>query len=86
MVMQGLTWKSLKKNPSLMPLFFFVGAGSVMALVYVIRLATRHPEVTWTRANKNRPWDAYADNKQYKLWSDTIDYKNLPPIPAPKLD
>lgn len=56
-----------------------------MAVLYVVRLATTHPEVAWSRASKGRPWEDYQ-NKQYKLWSDSIDYKNLPKSPAPKLD
>ncbi|OQV19681.1 hypothetical protein BV898_06223 [Hypsibius exemplaris] len=83
--MKGLTWKSLKANPSLMPLFLFVGLGSAMAALYVLRLATQHPEVSWSRKDKGRPFDAY-DGKQYKFFAQTVDYKNLPPSPAPKLD
>lgn len=85
MVMKGMTWKSLKANPSLIPLFFFVGAGSVMAGLYVIRLATRHPEVSWSRSNNGRPWEEYK-NKQYKFYSEAIDYKKLPATQAPSLE
>ncbi|GAV06839.1 hypothetical protein RvY_16760 [Ramazzottius varieornatus] len=75
-MMRGMTWKSLKANPSLMPLFFFVGAGSLMCAAYLVRLAVKHPEVSWSRKDGGRPFDAY-EGRQYKLFSETIDYKDL---------
>ena len=83
--MKGMDLKSIKANPALIPLFFFVGAGSLMAGLYVLRLATQHPEVAWTRGTHGRPWDEYKNNKRYKLWSESVDYKTLPKSPEPVL-
>ena len=83
--MKGLTIKSIKANPALIPLYGFVGLGVGMAALYVVRLATQHPEVAWSRASKGRPFDEY-EHKQYKFLSQTVDFKNLPERPAPKLD
>ena len=51
-----------------------------MCAAYVIRLAVKHPEVSWSRKDGGRPFDAY-EGKQYKLFSETLDYKDIPPQP-----
>lgn len=66
--MQGLSLKSLKKHPSLIPLFVSLGIGVAFASLYTLRLATKNPDVTWDRKNNPEPWQAYAE-KQYKFFS-----------------
>merc|ERR1712071_533653 len=64
--MQGLSIKSLKKHPSLIPLFVSLGIGVAFSTYYVLRLATRNPDITWNRKSNPEPWQHYAD-KQYKV-------------------
>ncbi|XP_054161805.1 cytochrome c oxidase subunit NDUFA4-like [Oppia nitens] len=79
--MPSLSMTGLRKNPSLIPLLFFVGAGGVWAGYYIGRLAFRNPDVTWNRKTNPEPWQAY-DKKQYKFWSE-IDH-NTYEHPRPK--
>lgn len=81
-LMTGLTYVSLKRHKSLVPLLVAIGGGCLLAGAYVLRLATRCPDVSWDKTKNPYPWDAYA-NKQYKFYAETIDYKNLPPSERP---
>ncbi|XP_046982712.1 cytochrome c oxidase subunit NDUFA4 [Schistocerca americana] len=80
--MQGLSFSSLKKNPSLIPLYICLGAGVAGAIFYTLRLATRNPEVTWNKRSNPEPWNDYS-NKQYKFYSPVRDYSKIE-SPAPK--
>nr|CAH0112074.1 unnamed protein product [Daphnia galeata] len=79
--MQGLSLKSLKKHPSLIPLFVSLGAGVAMAALYTLRLATQNPDVTWDRKNNPEPWQKYAE-KQYKFYVPS----GFKPSQAPKFE
>lgn len=41
-------------------------AGALGASYYMLRLATRNPDVTWSRVQNPEPNNAYRD-KQYKV-------------------
>lgn len=71
--MQGLSLSSIKKNPALIPLYVCVAAGAIGAGYYILRLATRNPDVTWNRTTNPEPWQHYKD-KQYKFYSPVRDY------------
>ncbi|XP_063704624.1 cytochrome c oxidase subunit NDUFA4 [Culicoides brevitarsis] len=79
---QGLDMKSLKKHPSLIPLFVIVGGGVLMGAAYMIRCATKNPDVSWNRKANPEPNEAYRA-KQYKFYSPLTDYTGLE-SPAPK--
>ncbi|CAG9807869.1 cytochrome c oxidase subunit NDUFA4 [Chironomus tepperi] len=82
MTMQGLSMASIKKNPALLPLYVCIVAGMAGAGYYLLRLATRSPEVTWSHKNNPEPWEHYR-NKQYKFYSPIRDYSKTE-SPAPK--
>ena len=54
---QGLTWDSLKRHYSLMPLFFAMACGGVMVIGYMARSALYGSDVTWTK--DPQPYDYY---------------------------
>jgi len=84
--MQGLSWASLKKHPSLIPLFACVGIGMVGAGLYLGRLALRNPDVSWDKKNNPYPWQK-MEGKQYKFYSPVRDYsKEKHPEERPKID
>ncbi|CAH2267986.1 jg8428 [Pararge aegeria aegeria] len=64
--MQGLSIQSLKKHKALIPLYVCVGLGCGASLFYIIRLATRSPDVSWNKRTNPEPWQEYR-NKQYKV-------------------
>ncbi|XP_008558297.1 cytochrome c oxidase subunit NDUFA4 [Microplitis demolitor] len=74
--MLGMDLKSLKKNPSLLPLFACVIVGGIGASGYLIRLATKNPDVTWSRKRNPEPWQEYK-TKQYKFKSQ-VDHSKSP--------
>ncbi|CAH2040062.1 unnamed protein product, partial [Iphiclides podalirius] len=80
--MQGLSLQSLKKHKALIPLYVCTGVGCLGAMFYVIRLATRSPDVSWNKKTNPEPWQEYRD-KQYKFYSPNIDYSKEH-SPAPK--
>ncbi|KPI99556.1 NADH dehydrogenase [ubiquinone] 1 alpha subcomplex subunit 4 [Papilio machaon] len=80
--MQGLSFQSLKKHKALIPLYVCTGVGAMGAVFYLLRLATRSPDVTWNRKTNPEPWQEYR-NKQYKFYSPNIDYSKEE-SPAPK--
>ncbi|MBD4896697.1 hypothetical protein GUF81_13650, partial [Xanthomonas citri pv. citri] len=73
---------SLKKHPSLIPLYICLGAGVLLSAGYTLRLATRNPDVCWNR--KKDPNEAYRE-KQYKFMNTHIDW-NTYQCPAPKYE
>merc|ERR1711973_63443 len=87
--LSGLTWPSLKKNYSLIPLFVIMGAGTVMMVSYIIRLATKTTDVSWRKPKEGEaPYDYYR-GKQFKFLNpsgidfskfgtDIPDYRNVP--------
>ncbi|XP_076628552.1 NADH dehydrogenase (ubiquinone) MLRQ subunit [Colletes latitarsis] len=78
--MQGLTWSSLKKNPMLLPLYFCIAVGATGSTLYLVRLATRNPDVSWFPKKNPEPWNDYKD-KQYKFR--TVHYTDAK-SPAPE--
>uniref|UniRef100_U5ES15 Putative nadh dehydrogenase n=1 Tax=Corethrella appendiculata TaxID=1370023 RepID=U5ES15_9DIPT len=66
--MQGMGLESIKKNPALIPLYVCVGLGMVGAALYTLRLATRNPDVSWSKKGNPEPWEAYRE-KQYKFYT-----------------
>ncbi|XP_076766050.1 NADH dehydrogenase (ubiquinone) MLRQ subunit [Xylocopa sonorina] len=78
--MAGLTWASLKKNSMLLPLFFCIGLGAIGASGYMLRLALRSPDVTWSPKKNPEPWNDYKD-KEYKFISiqDKSKFSASPP-------
>lgn len=54
------------RNAQLIPLYVCTGVGALGATYYLLRLATRNPDVTWSRAQNPEPNQAYRD-KQYKV-------------------
>jgi len=79
--MPSLSWKGMKKNPSLIPLVICIGAGAGWAGYYLLRLALRNPDVSWDKRGNPEPWQAY-EKKQYKFWSQ-IDHSTYE-HPRPK--
>ncbi|XP_059151228.1 cytochrome c oxidase subunit NDUFA4-like [Physella acuta] len=77
MPMKGLTLASLKHHPSLVPLFVCVGAGMAWAGYYIVRLATRCPDVGWKDKQEGMANVRWPVNKQYKFYSPNLDYKSL---------
>ncbi|XP_045768058.1 cytochrome c oxidase subunit NDUFA4 [Maniola jurtina] len=80
--MQGLSLQSLKKHKALIPLYVCVGLGCGGSMFYLLRLATRSPDVSWNKNSNPEPWQEYRD-KQYKFYSPNIDYSKIE-SPAPK--
>ncbi|XP_018354800.1 PREDICTED: cytochrome c oxidase subunit NDUFA4 [Trachymyrmex septentrionalis] len=82
MKMQGLSFTSMKKHPALLPLYFCVGLGGLGAAFYILRLASRCPDVSWLNKKESEPWNVYTA-KQYKFYTtkgETSDSKS----PAPE--
>ncbi|XP_031845303.1 NADH dehydrogenase (ubiquinone) MLRQ subunit [Nomia melanderi] len=79
--MDGLTAASIKKNPSLIPLFFAVGMGALGATLYLMRLAFTNPDVAWFPKHNAEPWNDYKQ-KQYKFMS--YHYNKDTKSPAPE--
>ncbi|XP_045122047.1 cytochrome c oxidase subunit NDUFA4-like [Portunus trituberculatus] len=82
--MQGLSLSSLKKHPSLIPLYVCLGAGVAMSFFYTVRLATRNPDVTWRHVANPEPQKEWSD-KQYKFYSPVRDYSTYR-APVPKFE
>ncbi|KOC68951.1 NADH dehydrogenase [ubiquinone] 1 alpha subcomplex subunit 4 [Habropoda laboriosa] len=78
--MSGLTWATLKKNSMLLPLFFCIGMGALGSSCYLLRLAFRSPDVTWSTKSNPEPWNDYS-NKDYKFITiqDTSKFRAEPP-------
>lgn len=55
------------KQPELVPLFAIIGAGGVMSSCYLLRLATKGPEVTWKHHGNPEPWQIIAPSQRIKL-------------------
>ncbi|ODM88763.1 Cytochrome c oxidase subunit NDUFA4 [Orchesella cincta] len=68
----GLTWKDMKKHYAIIPIYVMTIIAGGMAGGYVYRLASKHPEVSWTKANPE-PWNDYRA-RQYKFVSSGRDY------------
>lgn len=52
----------------IIPIYIISILGMGLAGGYVLRLATQHPEVSWTKSN-SEPWNDYK-NRQYKVGHD----------------
>ncbi|XP_043465481.1 cytochrome c oxidase subunit NDUFA4 [Leptopilina heterotoma] len=64
--MQGLSLKSIKKHPALIPLYVVFAAGCLTSGAYLIRLAVKNPDVSWNLITNPEPWNEYKD-KNYKI-------------------
>ncbi|KAG7253336.1 hypothetical protein CRUP_026316, partial [Coryphaenoides rupestris] len=58
--------KQLRTHPALIPLFFFIGGGAAMSMMYLARLALKNPDVCWDHKNNPEPWSKRAPTDQYK--------------------
>ncbi|KAL3837535.1 hypothetical protein ACJMK2_022883 [Sinanodonta woodiana] len=86
-LMAGLTAASLKKHPSLIPLYFFVGSGCLAAGLYTLRLCVSTPDVSFDRKNNQFPYLKWDPTHQYKFYSPIRDYsKEKFPEERPKID
>jgi len=52
----SFAWHTLRSHYSLQPLFAAVTFGCGLAAVYLIRLATQSPDVSWFRQSNPEPW------------------------------
>ncbi|XP_078080582.1 cytochrome c oxidase subunit NDUFA4-like [Mustelus asterias] len=75
--MFGVVIKQIKSHPSLIPLFVFIGTGSLGASMYLLRLALRNPDVSWDRKGNPEPWNKIEPNQQYKFFAVNTDYSKL---------
>ncbi|KAK2186086.1 hypothetical protein NP493_204g12009 [Ridgeia piscesae] len=72
----GLTWRSLTKNYSLMPLLVCMVGGTVMGFAALGRLGVKGPDVVFDKRNP-QPWHQLAPNTQYKLYTRNLDYSTI---------
>ncbi|GCB74259.1 cytochrome c oxidase subunit NDUFA4-like [Scyliorhinus torazame] len=75
--MLGLMFRHAKSHKGLIPLFVIIGAGSIGATMYLLRLALCNPDVSWNRKNNPEPWNDIAPNHQYKFFAVSMDYSKL---------
>ncbi|CAL8266338.1 cytochrome c oxidase subunit NDUFA4L [Gadus morhua] len=68
--------KQLRSHPALIPLFFFIGGGAVMSMMYLARLGMG-PHVSWDRKNNPEPWTKMDPTNQQKFYAVNMDYKTL---------
>jgi len=66
--LSGLTIKSMKKHPAIVPIYGLMALGMGLSGFYLWRLASKSTEVTWSRVKNPEPWNEYT-NKQYKFIS-----------------
>jgi len=78
--LSGLSIKSMKKHPAIIPIYVLIGMGMGLAGFYTARLALKSPEVTWNRRTNPEPWNYYSD-KQHKFVSSGRDYTEGTPAP-----
>ncbi|XP_037955647.1 NADH dehydrogenase [ubiquinone] 1 alpha subcomplex subunit 4-like 2 [Teleopsis dalmanni] len=74
--MEGLTFRSIMRHPSLIPLYMCVVGGLGSAAYYSHRVATKSPDIIWDRKKNPEPWQEYKD-KQYKMYSPIRDYSKI---------
>uniref|UniRef100_A0A8C7DS82 Cytochrome c oxidase subunit NDUFA4 n=1 Tax=Oncorhynchus kisutch TaxID=8019 RepID=A0A8C7DS82_ONCKI len=60
----------------LVPLFIFIGGGTVMSGAYLLRLAMG-PHVSWNRNGNPEPWNKTEPTQQHKFYSVNMDYSKL---------
>uniref|UniRef100_A0AAZ3PWK7 Cytochrome c oxidase subunit NDUFA4 n=1 Tax=Oncorhynchus tshawytscha TaxID=74940 RepID=A0AAZ3PWK7_ONCTS len=58
--------RQLKSHPALVPLFIFIGGGTVMSGAYLLRLAMG-PHVSWNRNGNPEPWNKTEPTQQHKV-------------------
>lgn len=64
------------KRPELVAIFMSVGSGTVISSLYLLRLATRGPEVTWSRIRNPEPWQSIQPGQRIKfLGKDISNYR-----------
>jgi len=77
--MRGMTWKSLKETYSLVPLFGIMGVAMTAASLYLTRLATKKPDVSWRPRSNTEPFndmvDANGNTKGSKLYHSVQDVR-----------
>lgn len=78
------SWKGMKANKGVYPVYFCVGLGVIMAIAYPLRMALLSPDVSWNQKKNPEPWQVYS-NKEYKFFQmekfDTPNYIH----PRPKI-
>ncbi|KAG5328727.1 NDUA4 oxidase, partial [Acromyrmex charruanus] len=82
MKMKGLNFTSMKQHPALLPLYFCLGLGAAGAAFYMLRLASRNPDVSWLNKKESEPWNDYKI-KQYKFYATKDEISNAK-SPAPE--
>merc|ERR1712121_54034 len=70
------------KRLELAPLFACTAIGMSMAGFYLLRLATKGPEVTWSRVKNPEPWKVIGPTHRVKFYS-PHDYSQFT-RPAPQ--
>uniref|UniRef100_A0A4W5Q1K9 Cytochrome c oxidase subunit NDUFA4 n=1 Tax=Hucho hucho TaxID=62062 RepID=A0A4W5Q1K9_9TELE len=60
----------------LVPLFIFIGGGTVMSGAYLLRLAMG-PHVSWNRNGNPEPWNKTEPTHQHKFYKVNMDYSKL---------
>ncbi|XP_028046046.1 cytochrome c oxidase subunit NDUFA4 isoform X3 [Monomorium pharaonis] len=76
MRMKGLSFASIKKNPALLPLYFFIGVAATGATVFTLRMAFHATDVSWVNKKDAEPWNYYKD-KPYKFYVSKNEYKTV---------
>ncbi|XP_043471126.1 cytochrome c oxidase subunit NDUFA4-like [Leptopilina heterotoma] len=64
--MLGMSMKSVKAHPSLIPLYVCIFAGGAAVVGYMSRCALKNPDVSWDLKNNPEPWQKY-ENKRYQF-------------------
>ncbi|XP_012060503.1 PREDICTED: cytochrome c oxidase subunit NDUFA4 [Atta cephalotes] len=81
MKMKGLSFASVMKHPSLLPLYLCITLGVSGATYYTFRLAARNPDVSWLNKKESEPWNSYK-TKQYKFFATKDEISNAKsPVP-----
>lgn len=64
--------------PELWPLFGAIGFAGTMGSVYLFRLATRGPEVTWSHGGNPEPWQIIKPRQNIKLVGGEVGQRGRP--------
>uniref|UniRef100_A0A8C7Y466 Cytochrome c oxidase subunit NDUFA4 n=1 Tax=Oryzias sinensis TaxID=183150 RepID=A0A8C7Y466_9TELE len=65
--------KQLRNHPALIPLFFFIGGGAAMSMLYLEFKCNW----IWDRKNNPEPWNKLGPTDQYKFFAVNMDYSKL---------
>lgn len=88
--MESLRWRTLKTHPPLVVLLAICGGGCVGAGLYLMRLATKNPDVIINKKGRDgihSPWLQYGPTYQHKFYAAKFKYKDLKyPAERPNLE